>query len=149
MPRKDKADRSAYDRKWEAANPDYSKQYYAANKEKKNAYSKQWAAKQTAENPRWKRNKKYNIDFEDMFAKQGSKCLICETTEPKGPGDGWAVDHDHACCAGEGSCGDCVRGILCQRCNTSLGGFQDNLEFLENAQHYLLKDQDVLGIGNL
>lgn len=27
------------------------------------------------------------------------------------------VDHDHACCSGPHSCGRCIRGVLCHRCN--------------------------------
>lgn len=32
-----------------------------------------------------------------------------------------SVDHDHAHCAGERGCKDCVRGYLCRACNTAEG----------------------------
>lgn len=36
------------------------------------------------------------------------------------------LDHDHACCDKEGSCGRCVRQFLCNRCNTMLGRYHDD-----------------------
>lgn len=48
-----------------------------------------------------------------------------------------AVDHDHSCCPGRRSCGKCVRGVLCHRCNQGLGLFRDNPAYLEAAADYL------------
>lgn len=31
------------------------------------------------------------------------------------------IDHDHTCCPGSRSCGNCVRGILCEGCNLQIG----------------------------
>lgn len=51
------------------------------------------------------------------------------------------VDHDHACCAGKNSCGQCVRGLLCNDCNIGLGYFKDNTDRLQGAIDYLKKDR--------
>lgn len=34
------------------------------------------------------------------------------------------IDHDHGCCPGPKSCGDCVRGLLCGRCNRAIWGVE-------------------------
>ncbi|MFJ9265151.1 endonuclease domain-containing protein [Streptomyces bacillaris] len=55
-------------------------------------------------------------EYEGIFAFQGGRCAACGTDEP-GAAKGWHVDHNHGCCPGEKSCGDCVMGILCHGCN--------------------------------
>jgi len=66
--------------------------------------------------------------FAEMIAEQKNKCWICKKdfgeTTPH-------IDHCHI----SGS----VRGLLCMDCNTSLGGFHDNPEFLLRAVAYLQK----------
>jgi len=47
------------------------------------------------------------------------------------------IDHDHNCCAGAKSCGACVRGVLCSRCNIGLGCFSDSPDKLSAAMRYL------------
>lgn len=72
----------------------------------------------------------YNI----IFNKQQGLCAICGNSEI------WieprtkklallAVDHDHKT--------NKIRGLLCRRCNSSLGGFRDNPEILKKAIEYL------------
>ncbi len=62
-------------------------------------------------------------------------CKICKTINP-GTQD-FAVDHDHARCPGKQSCGECVRGILCNPCNQAIGLMSDNPATLRLAAEYL------------
>jgi hypothetical protein len=74
--------------------------------------------------------------FEARLAEQDGKCAICGTTEP-GP-RGWHVDHDHTCCAGKKTCGQCIRGILCASCNWGIGNLKDDPEIIRAALDYVL-----------
>lgn len=66
---------------------------------------------------------------------QDGKCAICRRP-PKNYS--LAVDHDHSCCPDTGrSCGGCVRGLLCSRCNTGIAMFQDDEQSLVEAVQYL------------
>ena len=71
-------------------------------------------------------------DYEEMRARQKSRCAICGVSEPGGKGD-WHVDHDHITKK--------VRALLCQNCNIGLGSFQENPVFLAEAIIYLQKHQ--------
>lgn len=62
--------------------------------------------------------RKYNISLEEynqLLEKQNGVCAICHRAEKDGRR--LAVDHDHSCCASGKSCGKCIRGLLCIRCN--------------------------------
>lgn len=83
--------------------------------------------------------RRYGITRSEMFAmlqRQGGGCAICGTKNAA-----WHVDHNHACCAGVRTCGKCIRGILCSRCNHLLGEAQDDPVILLAALRYVEKHQ--------
>lgn len=82
---------------------------------------------------------RYGITPEELEAiveRQGSKCPICLSplTTP-------CVDHDHRCCPGKTSCGKCVRGALCGKCNAGIGLLRDDRETLLRAADYVALDK--------
>lgn len=89
---------------------------------------------------RWETLGRYGLtdaQFEAMIRDQGGRCAICSTNQPGGSGV-WHIDHDHRCCGERRkSCGKCVRGLLCSRCNIGLGNFGDDPKVLESAIAYL------------
>jgi hypothetical protein len=80
--------------------------------------------------------KKYGITFEQyekMHDSQGNACCICNKK------DKLSVDHDHSCCSGPTSCGRCIRGLICFKCNVALGMVNDDKRLLQNMILYLQK----------
>ena len=74
---------------------------------------------------------------EEMSTAQDHRCAICRMHF--GQERKRHIDHDHSCCPGGGSCGKCVRALLCASCNHGLGKFLDSPELLRSAAAYLEK----------
>lgn len=75
---------------------------------------------------------RYNITqdwYRTVFEKQDGKCPcgrvfgLEKNTFP-------CVDHNHICCPNNKSCGKCVRGLLCLRCNQVLGMLDEDPRLL-------------------
>lgn len=82
-----------------------------------------------------RRSLKYGVDIAELLTAQGGVCAIngCERLATE-------VDHDHSCCPAAGrKCGQCVRGLLCGRCNRTLGGADDSVVRLRALIVYLEK----------
>lgn len=83
--------------------------------------------------------KSYGVTIEDydkMFKQQDGKCSICFSAETKNKNYGYfAIDHCHK--TGK------VRGLLCDKCNTALGSFQDSPEVLLRAIQYLKENMET------
>lgn len=73
-------------------------------------------------------------EYHKMRDEAPDKCSLCNRDYGiRGP----VIDHDHSCCPGRKSCGACIRGVICNRCNTSLGLIDDNRKTLDNMIFYL------------
>jgi hypothetical protein len=77
--------------------------------------------------------------YDQMLSDQGGSCALCQSTSNRGRGSFFfSVDHDHSCCPGEVTCGQCVRALLCSMCNQGLGHFNDDPDLLLAAATYLI-----------
>lgn len=91
--------------------------------------------------------RKYGItqeQYDEMFEEQGGVCAICERPESrviKGNLNRMAVDHDHETGA--------VRGLLCAKCNTALGKFDDDAALLERAIDYLKRPRKATNLTTI
>jgi hypothetical protein len=70
-------------------------------------------------NTPWRQHGLTDEKFKRMLAKKDGCCWNCG--EPKPEDRALDIDHNHKCCPGSFSCGDCVRGILCRACNNMAG----------------------------
>lgn len=68
----------------------------------------------------WQSSVRYNLPIERYLEMLREGCIGC------GAETGLHVDHNHKCCPGQKSCGKCVRGILCNYCNSTLGYAKEN-----------------------
>ncbi len=78
--------------------------------------------------------------YQSLLDAQGGHCACCPATHSgKGNGTGQkalAVDHDHK--TGQ------VRGLLCSKCNLSIGNAGDNPDIVQNWADYLRSSTNTL-----
>jgi len=79
----------------------------------------------------WKRYGHDPDKVERYFESHSGYCEICGIKPTKGAGR-LHIDHDHD--TGE------IRGMLCLKCNTGLGQFNDDVKTLKSAIKYLKKN---------
>jgi hypothetical protein len=101
-----------------------NKKYKDKNKEKIKKYRSEY-------NLLHRDKRTYGLKIDDynlILKKQNNKCSICGKELKKGSG-GRALDHCHI--TGK------IRGILCMKCNTSLGLVEENINILQSMITYL------------
>lgn len=76
--------------------------------------------------------------FAAMLAAQGGTCAVVSCDKGVNEnGRRLHIDHDHNCCPGRWSCGECIRGLLCDRHNLILGLIDDDIDGLLALVDYL------------
>ncbi|WP_415624366.1 endonuclease domain-containing protein [Phytohabitans flavus] len=68
----------------------------------------------------WARHHIMEAQYDWLLARQSYRCALCPATQARKDRPWLAVDHDHDCCPSARSCGKCVRGLVCSRCNSRL-----------------------------
>ena len=99
---------------------DYAKEWY-----RKNGHTPQETRKP------WQRHGISFELFQEMLSKFNGLCWSCNVRKAT------HIDHNHQCCPGAYSCGKCVRGILCNQCNTAAGLLGDDPKMAANLATYL------------
>jgi Recombination endonuclease VII len=85
-------------------------------------------------------------DYQEILAKQNQLCAICHKPFADNPRL-IHVDHKHGCeheGKGQKSCRDCVRGILCHRCNIFVGWIETDYERVGDLLDYLGLDGGLI-----
>ena len=133
--RKERERRRKQMREWRAKNPERARARDRASKNEKWANDPEWREKQIMN----RIIRRYGVTADQYLALRESQrgvCAICGAT-PK-PERRLHIDHDHTCCPEKSrSCGNCVRGLLCDACNVGVGMMKDDPALLRSAISYL------------
>jgi len=68
--------------------------------------------------------------WDQMLAEQDGCCYLCSEPLDTENRRRIHVDHDHSCCRGDKTCGNCIRGLACDPCNKGIGMFGESPERL-------------------
>ena len=165
MPRKNRDQRNQYNRGWHEKHPEKQAEYQAkwneANREKFLAIRRKLSLahyyrnrerilrerreKAKSDPTRYLRGRlgRFHITLErykELHDGQQGCCGVCEkpeTVTAKGKLQRLGIDHDHSCCPGDFSCGKCIRGLVCSRCNVALHLVEKDPEWGIKALKYL------------
>ncbi len=136
---KDKERIKAYNKKhrnkYRERHTERARRYRENNRDKVTAYLKAYHYKNRHKARAYELLRKYNITIDEyaiLSDKQGGLCAICkkpETRKQKGVLLPLVVDHCHKA--------NCIRGLLCSRCNVMIGMANDDTRCLLAGIDYL------------
>lgn len=110
---------------------EYMREYYKNNPKKYSKHKKYVQKNDRTYKRSYARHHISEEKFLKMIEKYDGKCYSCKEKSAT------CIDHDHSCCPGSYSCGMCIRGMLCNWCNSALGHTEDSVEKLQNLIEYL------------
>lgn len=122
-----------------------SREWYQANRERAREANLAYRVKNWRKLTDRALRLKFGLSYEaylDRLDRQDGRCWICAQPESAVRGcdrtpNNLAVDHDRKCCPGKNSCGRCVRRLLCQACNVTLGQVYERPEILHSMVAYI------------
>ena len=111
--------------------------WYWENRERLLARVKEWRTN----NPDYNLKRRIRLHgitvdrYRELLELQNGGCAICGGAEKA-----LFIDHDHTCCSGKNGCEECVRGLLCARCNYAIGLLKENERIILSAAAYVKKN---------
>ena len=115
----------------------YNKNHYNKSRDRRMSYSKNHYNNNKDIHRNYSLNKLYGISLEEYNNKlieQDFKCKICGT-HISNLTKNLFVDHNHS----NGK----IRGLLCHKCNSGLGMFNENINTLTKAISYLKDNKEL------
>lgn len=112
--------------------------WYVENRERILTRQATWRAAnkdRVRNNSRWANYRIRPEQYDAMLAEQDGKCAGCGRDDVP-----LMLDHNHACCDKLPTCGQCNRGLLCDRCNRSIGFVFENPDTLRALAKYLERE---------
>lgn len=109
---------------------DYDRQYRSLNRERVRDKGRRFHHENPGKSREYMLRSSYGMsgaEWDRLFAEQNCRCAACNRVDHGGRG--WATDHDHTTSK--------VRGILCHKCNLSLGHADDSLIRLRQLVSYM------------
>lgn len=126
-----KLNASYYERNRDSRLKDRRKRY-KDNQPQELRRRKEWFFKQYGADHDW---------YDSTLESQGGGCAICGAKAPDTRSVYFFVDHRHGHCSNKSGCKECLRGLLCNHCNSSLPRIERDPEWGAKALAYLARYQ--------
>lgn len=109
----------------------YQFEWYEKNMDKVRSYNKKYKDNNAENIIAFRVKRLYNLSLDEYKTMLSNGCAVC------GSMVNLCIDHDHSCCSSEATCGKCIRGTLCNKCNSAEGLLDSNPEKVMRLYEYM------------